>query len=219
MGEMRRGALTWGPGPSNDLGSETSVALAAVVVVDAAAPVALSGQMMVAAGAAGLKVVLVEDWRASASPGPGSRPPRPCQLSSGASEGSLNQGADPRRKIRWHDASGAAFLPLTSQNTRGGRTARNSLAFARGAESGRGNSGASIDGPRTSGRYTGDLNPTVGVPAAGLANRYAALVKGRQRIQDHCPQPLVITKWRNALGRNQGLSNKGLTSDPLHQEL
>jgi hypothetical protein len=60
MGEMRRDTLTWGPGPSNDLGSETSAALAAIVV-DAAAPVAVAGQMMVAAVAAGLMVKLVED--------------------------------------------------------------------------------------------------------------------------------------------------------------
>jgi hypothetical protein len=61
MREMRRGTLTWGPGPSNDLGSETSAALAPVVIVDAAAPVAVAGQMMVAAVATGLMVVLVED--------------------------------------------------------------------------------------------------------------------------------------------------------------
>jgi hypothetical protein len=56
----------------------------------------------------------------------------------------------------------------------------------------------------------------MGVPTAGLANRYAALVKGRQLAQDRCPQPLVVAKRGNALGRNQGLSNEGLTSDPLH---
>jgi hypothetical protein len=65
-----------------------------------------------------------------------------------------------------------------------------------------GSSGAGIGGTGTSGRYTGDLNPTVGVPAAGLANRYAALVKGRQPIQDRCPQPLVVAERRNALRRD-----------------
>jgi hypothetical protein len=49
-----------GPGPSNDLGSKTSPALAAVVV-DAAAPVAVAGQMMAAAVTTGLMVKLVED--------------------------------------------------------------------------------------------------------------------------------------------------------------
>jgi hypothetical protein len=112
--------------------------------------------------------------------------------------------------------------PLSLQppgTTRGGRTARSSLALARGAESCQGSSGVGIGEPRTFGRYTGDLNPAVGVPATGLANRYATLVKGWQRIQDCCPQPLVVAKWRNALGKDQGLSNEGLTSDPLHQEL
>jgi hypothetical protein len=60
MREMRRGTLTWGPGLSNDLGSRVSAVLAAVVV-DAAAPVVVAGQMMVAAVAAGLMVGLVED--------------------------------------------------------------------------------------------------------------------------------------------------------------
>jgi hypothetical protein len=61
MGEIKRGALTWVPGPSNDLGNETFAALAAVVVGDAAARVAVAGQMIVAAEAVGLMVVLVED--------------------------------------------------------------------------------------------------------------------------------------------------------------
>jgi hypothetical protein len=59
--KMKRGTLTWGPGPSNNLGSETSAAPAAVAVVDVAAPVAVASQMMMAAVAAGLMVVLVED--------------------------------------------------------------------------------------------------------------------------------------------------------------
>jgi hypothetical protein len=60
MGEMRRDTLTWDLGPSNDLGSKMSAALAAVVV-DVAAPVAVAGQMMAAAVTAGLMVKLVED--------------------------------------------------------------------------------------------------------------------------------------------------------------
>jgi hypothetical protein len=70
---------------------------------------------MVVAVVVGLMVVLVEDWPASTSPEPGSRPPRHHQLSSSASEGGPNQGADPQRKIRRHDAVGAASLPLTSR--------------------------------------------------------------------------------------------------------
>jgi hypothetical protein len=60
VGKMKRGTLTWGPGPSSDPGSETSAAPAAVVAVDATAPAAVASQMMVAA-AVGLMVVLVED--------------------------------------------------------------------------------------------------------------------------------------------------------------
>jgi hypothetical protein len=56
---MRRGTLTWDPGPSNDLGSETSAGFAVVPIVDVAAPMAVAGQMMVAA-AAGLMMVLAE---------------------------------------------------------------------------------------------------------------------------------------------------------------
>jgi hypothetical protein len=54
----------------------------------------------------------------------------------------------------------------------------------------------------TSSRYTRDLDPVVGVPAANLANRHAALVEGWQRGQDRRPQPWVITEWRDALGRD-----------------
>ena len=104
------------------------------------------------------------------------------------------------------------------RTTRGGRTARSPLGLVRGAEGRGGNSGAGIDGSGTSGRYTGDLNPAVGVPTAGLANRYAPLVEGRQPIQDRCPQPLVVAERRNVLRRDQGLSDEGLTSNPLHQE-
>ena len=61
MRKTERGTLTWGPGLSNDLGSETSVAPAVVAVVDDAAPVAVASQMMMAAAMAELMVVLVED--------------------------------------------------------------------------------------------------------------------------------------------------------------
>jgi hypothetical protein len=58
--KVKRGTHTWGPEPSCDPGSETSVAPAAVVV-GAAAPGAVASQMMVAAAVAGLMVVLVDD--------------------------------------------------------------------------------------------------------------------------------------------------------------
>jgi hypothetical protein len=57
MGKMKRGTLTWGPGPSSDPGSETSAAPAIVAADDAADPAAVASQMMVAAG---LMMVLVE---------------------------------------------------------------------------------------------------------------------------------------------------------------
>jgi hypothetical protein len=56
----------------------------------------------------------------------------------------------------------------------------------------------------------------VRVPAAGLANRHAALVEGWQRGQDHRPQPWIVAERRNALREDQGLRNEGLTSNPLH---
>jgi hypothetical protein len=92
------------------------------------------------------------------------------------------------------------------------------LPLSEGLRAAGGSSGAGIGGPETSGRYTRDLNPTVGVPAASLANRYPPLVEGRQPIQDRCPQPLVVAERRNVLRRDQGLSDEGLTSNPLHQE-
>jgi hypothetical protein len=58
----------------------------------------------------------------------------------------------------------------------------------------------------------------VGVPAAGLVNRHAALVEGRQRGQDCCPQPWIVAECRDALGKDQKLRNEGLTSNPLHQD-
>jgi hypothetical protein len=47
-----------------------------------------------------------------------------------------------------------------------------------------------------------DLDPTVGVPAAGLADHHAALVEGRQPVQDCRPQPCVVAERRDALGRD-----------------
>jgi hypothetical protein len=64
----------------------------------------------------------------------------------------------------------------------------------------------------------GDLNPAVGVPAAGLENRHAALVEGRQHGQDRRPQPWIVAERRDALGKDQGLRNEGLTGNPLHQD-
>jgi hypothetical protein len=51
----------------------------------------------------------------------------------------------------------------------------------------RGNSRTRTGRLGTPGRNTGDLDPVVGVPAAGLADRHAALVEGRQPVQDCRP--------------------------------
>jgi hypothetical protein len=42
----------------------------------------------------------------------------------------------------------------------------------------------------------------MGVPAAGLANRDATLVEGRQCGQIHRPQPYVVVERRDALGED-----------------
>jgi hypothetical protein len=58
----------------------------------------------------------------------------------------------------------------------------------------------------------------VGVPAAGLANRHAALVEGWQHGQDRRPQPWVVAERRDALGEDQGLRDKSFPSNPSHQD-
>jgi hypothetical protein len=57
-----------------------------------------------------------------------------------------------------------------------------------------------------------------GVPTTRLMNRHTALIKGRQRGQHRRPHPWIITKRRDVLGEHQGFKDKGLTSNPLHQE-
>jgi hypothetical protein len=54
-----------------------------------------------------------------------------------------------------------------------------------------------------SNRCIGDPDPAVGVPAAGLTNRHATLIEGRQRGKDRCPQPWVVAERRDALGEDQ----------------
>jgi hypothetical protein len=73
--------------------------------------------------------------------------------------------------------------------TWGGGTPCSPFAFVQGA-GGHGGVGAGscTGGLGTSSRCIEDLDPAKGVPAAGLANRHAAVVEGRQRGQDHRPQ-------------------------------
>jgi hypothetical protein len=70
----------------------------------------------------------------------------------------------------------------------------------------------------TPSRYTRDLDPTEGVPTAGLTNRHTAIVEGRQRGQDRRSQPWIIIERWDVLGEYQGFRDKGLASNPLHQE-
>jgi hypothetical protein len=62
----------------------------------------------------------------------------------------------------------------------------------------------------TPSRYTRDVDPTKGVSTAGLANRHAALIEGRQRGQHRHSQPWIITERRDFLGEYQGFRDKGL---------
>jgi hypothetical protein len=65
-----------------------------------------------------------------------------------------------------------------------------------------GSSGARTSGLGASNRHVGDPDPTMGVLAAGLAKRHAALVKGWQRGQDRRPQSWVVAERRDALGKD-----------------
>jgi hypothetical protein len=53
-----------------------------------------------------------------------------------------------------------------------------------------------------------------GVLAAGLANRHAAVVEGRQRGQDRHPQAWVIVERRDVPGEYQGFRDKSLPGNP-----
>jgi hypothetical protein len=73
--------------------------------------------------------------------------------------------------------------------TLGEGTACSPFALVQGA-GGHGGIGVAshTGGLGTSNWCIGDPDPVVGVPASSLANRHAAVVKGRQRGQDRCPQ-------------------------------
>jgi hypothetical protein len=65
-----------------------------------------------------------------------------------------------------------------------------------------GGAGGHVGSMGASSRCIGDPDPTMGVLAAGLANRDATLVEGRQHGQNHRPQPCVIVERRDALGED-----------------
>jgi hypothetical protein len=113
------------------------------------------------------------------------------------------------RFIAW--GGGATCRPFALVQGAGGRGG--------GAGSSSGGAGSHADSLGASSRRIGDPDPTVGVPAAGLANCHAALVEGRQRGQNRRPQPCIVAERRNALAEDKGLGDEGLTSNPLHQNL
>jgi hypothetical protein len=103
--------------------------------------------------------------------------------------------------------------------TWGRGTARSPFALVQGAGGHDGiGAGSHTGGLGTSSRCIGDPDPAEGVPAAGLANRHAAVVEGRQCGQDRRPQPWVIAERRDVLGEYQGFRDKSLPSNPSHQD-
>jgi hypothetical protein len=109
-------------------------------------------------------------------------------------------GGGPKQAIRRHGATGVASLPLTPRCHLGRRSCLQPLCpcprgggHDGGARSSGGGAGSHA------GRSVGNPDPAVGVPAAGLANRHAALVEGRQRGQNRRPQPCVVAERRDAL--------------------
>jgi hypothetical protein len=81
------------------------------------------------------------------------------------------------------------LLPRPPGATWGGGTACSPFALVQGAGGHGGiGTGSHTDGLGTPSRCTRDLDPVEGVPAAGLKNRHAAVIKGQQRGQDRHPQ-------------------------------
>jgi hypothetical protein len=100
---------------------------------------------------------------------------------------------------------------------RGGGAACGPLALVRGTGDCRRNPGGHISWLGVTDRCTRNVDPPVGIPTTGLADRHTTLIKGRQSGQHRWPQPWIVAERRNALGRHQGFGNKGLTSGPPHQ--
>jgi hypothetical protein len=109
-------------------------------------------------------------------------------------------------------AAGVASLPSTPGATWGRGTACSPFALVQGAGGRGGGAGSHAGRLGASSRHIRDLDPMVGVPAASLANRHAALVEGRQRGQDRRPQPWVVTERRDALGR---IRDSGTKDSPV----
>jgi hypothetical protein len=140
-------------------------------------------------------------------------PPRPHLQSSGAFEGLRNE----RPVSATQPASPLLLRPPGA--TWGGGTACSPFALVQGA-GGHGGIGAGSHTGRlgTSNRCIGDPDPAEGDPNTGLANRHAAVVKGRQRGQDHRPQVWVVAERRDVLGEYQGFRDKSIPGNPSHHE-
>jgi hypothetical protein len=89
-----------------------AAAAPAVVAAAAPAPAVAAVRLMVVVVAV---AVAVEGSRPYTRPGPRGRPPWSHQLSSDASRGSPNQGADPRQKTHRRGAVGVVSLPPASR--------------------------------------------------------------------------------------------------------
>jgi hypothetical protein len=119
---------------------------------------------------------------------------------------------------RWRGAADIASLPPTPRCHLGRRNRLHPFALVQGAGDHGGGARSHAGRLGASSRRIRDPDPAMGVPAAGLANRHAALVEGWQRGQDRRPQPWIVAERRGALVEDQGLRNEGLTSNPLHQD-
>jgi hypothetical protein len=86
---------------------------------------------------------------------------------------------------------GAACSPFALVQGAGGRSG--------GVGSSGRDAGGHADNLGASSQRIEDPDPTMGVPTADLANRDAALVEGRQRGQNHHPQPCVVAERKDAL--------------------
>jgi hypothetical protein len=127
-------------------------------------------------------VVVAEDGRASTRPRPRGRPPWPHQQSSDASRGSETNDPSARRSRRRLSSSDTSVPPGAEELL----AAPLPLSKGRGRGGGTGSHGGGLG---ASSRRIGDPDPAVGFPVVGLVNRHIALVEGRQRDQDRCPQP------------------------------
>jgi hypothetical protein len=209
--------LTWGPGPSSDPGSEiTALATVAAAIAIAVAGAHGGDHPQMAVVAAGPTVVVVV-----AAAGPTvvvAARPEDCHTV-GLGARLLGPACGPlallgRLRNEQPVSATQPTLPLLLRPPRGHLGRRQCLQPLYPCPRGW--------GPH---RRAGDLQPVHrrsgsrgGRPASSLADRHAALVEGRQRGQDHRPQPWIVAERRDVLGEDQGLKDESFPSDPSHQD-